>query len=303
MTTKNKLPHEHPFPSWYHSLHAYSRASEDLRRQAEKMRQRGRAIRIETDALTKFYQLDINNRLRHRINCNREWLQILGDLLRQILEVTQALGDTKIQADQFIADLGDAMTVNVETLTHRDTRLDGDYVQDDVQEELRREAKLQNDVKSRLQFTIDDAVAHLQALIAIRREVEKAIRDKEEAKKIDLDVYNSNEKSAPVGFKPFCDRETKNHLDLQVWEDLFRDLLSRGHEQVLKGLELCERLYDELNKAAHRLEQKAKEVAQRLRRRIFEYNSAIRELKFQHKQVSRATEWKISTRYFSSTTQ
>lgn len=66
-------------------------------------------------------------------------------------------------------------------------------------------------MKAGLQKTIDDAVAHIQALINIRRETEKAMRDKEEATKIDLEVYNSNEKSAPVGFKPFCDRQVKKY--------------------------------------------------------------------------------------------
>lgn len=54
MATDNKQAHESPYPSWYHSLHAYSRASDDLRRQAELMRQRGKAIRIESDALAKW---------------------------------------------------------------------------------------------------------------------------------------------------------------------------------------------------------------------------------------------------------
>ena len=53
MATEDKQTHEHPYPSWYDSLHAYSRAADDLRRQAELMRQRGKAIRIETDALAK----------------------------------------------------------------------------------------------------------------------------------------------------------------------------------------------------------------------------------------------------------
>lgn len=63
---------------------------------------------------------------------------MLRDLLRQIVDVSEILGFTKIQADQFIAQLGDAMTVNVESITHRDTRQNGDYVQDTVQDELRK---------------------------------------------------------------------------------------------------------------------------------------------------------------------
>lgn len=86
----------------------------------------------------RYYQLDVNNRLRDRIQCNREWLHMLRNLLDMIISMTRALGDFKIQVDQFIANLNDAMTVNVENLTYRDTRQDGDYVSDNVQIELRK---------------------------------------------------------------------------------------------------------------------------------------------------------------------
>ncbi|VDM22921.1 unnamed protein product [Hydatigera taeniaeformis] len=209
MATDNKQPHENPYPPWYHSLHAYSRASDDLRRQAELMRQRGKAIRIESDALAKYYQLDVNNRLHDRIQCNREWLHMLLDLLNAIISVTQTLGDIKIQADQFLANLNDAMTVNVESLTHRDTRRDGDYVLDDVQEHLRKEAQLQKEIRDELQGIIDDAVVLLQTLIAIRREVEEAIDNKKKTIEIDVDVHNATEKSANISFKPFHERNVK----------------------------------------------------------------------------------------------
>ena len=62
-------------------------------------------------------------------------------------------------------------------------------------------------MRADLQGMIDDAVVHLQALISIRREVEKAIADKTEAKTIDLNAHNTNEKSANVTFKPHHSRD------------------------------------------------------------------------------------------------
>ncbi|KAM7533465.1 hypothetical protein Aperf_G00000124671 [Anoplocephala perfoliata] len=290
MTTDNKKPKEIAYPSWYNSLHAHSRAADDLRRQAEFMRQRGKAIRLETDALAKYYQLDVNNRFRDRIQCNREWLHMLCDLLNMIISVTRALDDFKIQIDQFLPDLNDAMTVNVENITYRDTRQDGDYVNDNVQCELRKEAKLQKEVRDDLQSAIDDAVSHLQDLIAIRQEIEQAITDKDEAKKIDIDMYNANEKAVNIGFKPLHERKVFNYLELQTWEDLLRDLLTRGEEAYVKGRDLCERLYDALNIASNRLGAKADYVSQRLRRRIYETNSALRELRYQQTELEKMRE-------------
>lgn len=62
-------------------------------------------------------------------------------------------------------------------------------------------------MRNDLQFAIDDAVSHLQDLIAIRREVERAIDDKDETTKIDIDMHNATEKAANVGFKPSHDRK------------------------------------------------------------------------------------------------
>lgn len=76
-----------------------------------------------------------------------------------------------------------------------------------------------------------------------------------------------------------------SYLELQTWEDLFRDLLSRGEDLVAKTQALCERLYEALIRAHHRLGQKADEVSQRLRRRIFETMSALRELRYQQAEV------------------
>lgn len=82
-----------------------------------------------------------------------------------------------------------------------------------------------------------------------------------------------------------------SHIELQTWDDVFRDLMFRGREKVLKGIDLYEKLYDELNKAAHRLLQKAEEVAQQLRRRIFEEKCALRELEFQKQEVRLIFNW------------
>ena len=73
---------------------------------------------------------------------------------------------------------------------------------------------------------------------------------------------------------------------MDTWEDLMVSLLRRGEECVVKGLALCADIYDALNRASNRLGQKANEVSQRLRRRIFETNTALRELHHQHVEVS-----------------
>lgn len=64
------------------------------------------------------------------------------------------------------------------------------------------------------------------------------------------------------------------------------DLLTRGEEAYAKGRDLCERLYDALNRASNRLGAKADDISQRLRRRIYETKSALRELRYQQTEVS-----------------
>lgn len=74
---------------------------------------------------------------------------------------------------------------------------------------------------------------------------------------------------------------------MDVYDDQMVGLLRRGEECVSKGLALCADTYDALNRASNHLGQKANEVAQCLRRRIFETNTALRELHHQYLEVCR----------------
>lgn len=84
----------------------------------------------------RYYQLGVNNRFHDQIQCNREWLHLLQDMLNMITSVTQTLGEIKIECEHFIATLNDAMTVNAETIAYRDSQLGGDSFNDEVQTEL-----------------------------------------------------------------------------------------------------------------------------------------------------------------------
>ncbi|VDL61279.1 unnamed protein product [Hymenolepis diminuta] len=267
--------------SWLNALSTYNCTAEDVRHQAEILRQKGKAIRIEADALAKYYQLGVNNRFHDQIQCNREWLHLLQDMLNMITSVTQTLGEIKIEGEHFIATLNDAITVNAETIAYRNSQLGGDSFNDEVQTELYKESELQKKILNDFQLAIDDAVVLLQDLILIRREIEKVIADKNKALKIDIDMFNINEKSANVSFKPLHDRESVNYIDLQTWDDILRELLPPAEEYYKKSLEVCERLYDTLNNASNRLTAKADDVSQSLRRQIHQINLALRELHYQ----------------------
>lgn len=290
MTTETKEPHEKPFPSWYHQLHTLSRAAEDTRKEANKMRQRGRAIRIQADGLAKFSQLDINNRLSDRINCLRLWYELLEETRANLCDVMKRLSESKTQTDQFLARLADAITVNVECVTYRDTRRGREYVEDPVQDELRKEARMQLEIRTMLQSSIDDALEQLRILTGDLHDLMIQMREKEEARNLDIEQYNRNEKSGQIGFKPFCMREEEGSIDLQTWEDLGRELVAKCRTDMLKGIAMYERLYDEMHQAANRLNDQSDSVAEKLRRRIFEQKTAIRELEYQKSELEKERE-------------
>lgn len=276
--------------SWLNSLSIYSRAAEDIRHKAEILRQKGKALRIEADALAKYYQLDVNNRLHDRIHCNRGWFDVLQELINMIISVSRILGETKIQGEHYIASLNDIMGVNVETIAFRDSQLHVDACKDEVQTELYKESELQKEIRSDLQLLIDAGAVILQDLIRIPREIEKVVADKDKALKIDIDMFNINEKSANVSFKPLHNRKNINYVDLQTWDDIVRELYSPVEDYYKKGLELCERLYGALNKASNRLAVKADDISQSLRRQAHKIGLALRELHYQQIELGKTKE-------------
>ncbi|KAA0188849.1 Tektin-2 [Fasciolopsis buskii] len=281
MATLTKPEFKRSYPTWFTQIHTESRAATDARNDSASLRDRSRAIRIETDSKTKSDQYDTNNRLADRIWTVRQWRdQLLGQVKRlreKIVDLTEAKRNT----ENFMVKLADAQQVNTEALTFVDRRKQTEYVSDPVEVRLKEEQKLLKEIQKDLQSQILEAFETLKQLEKAESEFVGSIKDNEEAMRIDIDQYNLNERSAYVTYKPFATRKPDPQIDLQTWEDSYRAILDRAKAEVVRGGDLVHKLHLGLHQAANRMSAKAERVSDALRVRLHDTERAIRELQFQ----------------------
>ncbi|VDN40077.1 unnamed protein product [Dibothriocephalus latus] len=73
---------------------------------------------------------------------------------------------------------------------------------------------MQLEIRTMLQASIDDALEQLRILTEDLHALNIQMREKVEARDIDIEQYNRNEKSGQIGFKPFCEREEEGRAPL-----------------------------------------------------------------------------------------
>ncbi|KAG5454587.1 Tektin-2 [Clonorchis sinensis] len=290
MATLTKPEEKTDYPSWFTQLHAQSRAATDSRRASSEIRERSRAMRIETDAKTKWDQYDTNNRLVDRIWTLRQWRDELAAQLRRLKERMADLRDTKMLTEDYMVKLADAQQVNTEVLTLMDRRRQGEYILDPVEVELKGEQVLLKEIYDSLQGQILEAFETLIHMQEAADALEKDVADKNEAMRVDIDQYNLTEKSANIGFKPFATRKPELQMDLQSWEELSRKALERAKTEVDRAAEVIHSLHLGLHQAANRMLAKSDRVADAIRMRLHDTERAIRELEVQRDMTEKERE-------------
>ncbi|CAH8569178.1 unnamed protein product [Heterobilharzia americana] len=184
--------------------------------------------------------------------------------------------------------LNDLIGVNTECLTSLDRRCNGEYIDDPVFKELNQERNLlKDDLYNNLQLQINEAFHILIELNDVSQLFYPDITNKNEAIDIDIDVYNMNEKSSSVTFKPFYDHSSQQLLDLQTWENISRETLEKAKIIMNKADDLLHRLHNSLHITINRIANKTGQVNGVLRMRSYDTLRALREIEYQLKSTEK----------------
>ncbi|CAH8597905.1 unnamed protein product [Heterobilharzia americana] len=287
MATTTKSNVKGTYNNWFKNLYTECRTAEDIRCSSYNHRQLIRTTCIETDIKTKYDQLNTNIRLSDRIRTVRQWRDELTSQLNRLKERIVQLKDAKHLTEEFMVKLNDLIGVNTECLTSLDRRCNGEYIDDPVFKELNQERNLlKDDLYNDLQLQINEAFHILIELNDVSQLFYPDITNKNEAIDIDIDVYNMNEKSSSVTFKPFYDHSSQQLLDLQTWENISRETLEKAKIIMNKADDLLHRLHNSLHITINRITNKTDQVNGVLRMRSYDTLRALREIEYQLKSVS-----------------
>ncbi|TNN05698.1 Tektin-B1 [Schistosoma japonicum] len=283
MATVTKLNTKETYSTWFENLHAERKSAEDARNISYNHRQLVKATQIETDVKTKYEQFEVNNHLSNRIWTVRQWRDELTNQLNHLKQKENHLKVVKNQIDEFMMKLNDSFDVNIECLTHLDHRRNGENIIDSVFEELNKEHDLLKELQMDLQQQIDEVFHLLVEMNDAAKPFYIDILDKNNAVQIDVDVYNLNEKSSNVCYKPFCERLPGNSIDLQTWENISYQTVENAKNAIGKADDLLHRLHNSLHKAINRMISKANQVNSALRMRMHDTLRALHEIEYQMK--------------------
>jgi len=216
MATLVKPAARHATSDWFTSNHTISTNAERQRNASHDVRQEARFLRNETDNKTKWDQLDNNTRLDDRVANIRKWKDILEKTLADIDKEIAALSEAKDHTENSLEAKNLPTEVNIENLVTREGRHSIDLVEDEVEDQLKKEKEVIAGIKKQLQQKIDESFEQLCLLQEARQQVLADLQDKNIALGIDVDQYNLTEESPGISFKPDSLRVPKGSTSPQL---------------------------------------------------------------------------------------
>nr|WLD15744.1 tektin 2 [Platynereis dumerilii] len=285
MATYVKPGERHATSDWFTSNYTISTNAERQRVASDDVRQESRFLRNETDNKTKWDQLDNNTRLSDRVDNIRKWKDILERTLANLDREIADLSQSKDLLEQSLEDKNLPTEVNVENLVTREGRQNIDVVEDEVEDQLKKEQEVINGIKIQLQQKISESFEQICKLQEARQQVLADLQDKNIALGIDVDQYNLTEESSGISYKPDPLRVPKGSTTPQNWEDYSRYNKDRAEAEMQASKNLREAIHQTLQQTDNDLAAQKNATDYAIRKRMHEMKQAIDELKWQKEQT------------------
>ncbi|XP_066552009.1 tektin-1 [Amia ocellicauda] len=163
---------------------SYSNAEAE-RSRSERLTAESRRLVEETTKVTQRSQQDVSKKLEQRLEDIRFWKQELEIKLAGIVKETDMLLTYRIRLEKALESSADPLRVTQQCLVEREKRVGIDLVYDDVERKLIRELEVIEGVTSLLRRTLDQTNEQIRLNRASKFALEKDLRDKFQAEKID----------------------------------------------------------------------------------------------------------------------
>ncbi|KAG8230197.1 hypothetical protein J437_LFUL009877 [Ladona fulva] len=226
-------------PEWQsHNLSLWQTAS-DRRDGSWGMRQDAANLRNETHIQTKWDKYHNDVRLKDRIRLVQKWLEVLEETRKNALNEKKLLADCKASAESFLDSLGTNIRINAECNLLRDGRQGYELLQDDSENELKKEIELIDSIKLMLQGRCQEAWEQDYRLGEELHHLEVNMADKDSAIKIDKEALFL-EQSSPGILEKF-----NSSASPICWEEATRlakerlDAEAKAAEKLRNAIELA----------------------------------------------------------------
>lgn len=206
-------------PSQWRSSNVFNVSSgEKERATAERLRDECSRLRTETALQTHRTQMDVNNKLEHRIHDINYWKSELEKQHAETCNEIKALQAFIGRLEKALAATEKPLNASKQNLSLRERRVKIDLVHDNVESHLSKEVEMIENVQALLKKTIDQALEQLWLLRNAKTQLERDMGDKYGALNLDNKSYTLNNHSKDIHYAPHAVTIQQNSSTPDEWE-------------------------------------------------------------------------------------
>ncbi|XP_072326094.1 tektin-1 [Scyliorhinus torazame] len=215
LQTRTKfLPHE-----WHLSNKSRYNNAEVQRSRSERLVLESERLVDEVENTSRKTQRDVNKKLDQRIEEVTYWETELNTKLEELTDETELLMGHKTRLEKALDSFYPLLCIAQQCLLNRERRVGIDLVHDEVERELLKEVEVIQGIMALLKRTIDQTGEQLRLNRSAKFYLEKDLKDKFIALKVDKFTANLTNNSPNIDYSPNVVRIEGNSVTPQEWQD------------------------------------------------------------------------------------
>jgi len=252
-----------------------------------EIRQAARKMRNDTDSVTHWVQHDNTTRLLDRMQDITAWKDKLEQTIADTdVEIAQ-LTSHKERCETALTNMNTPADVAADNIATRSIRVAIDLVDDEVQQELLKEAEVINGIKQKLQQKVNEAFQQLCALQEAHDAMCDDLADKMHCLDIEQQCHGLTNQSANIGFHANSTRIEKDIVMPDSWDSHSNYNTQRATSEMRASTALREAINNTIEQTANDLEAQRLRTEYAFRKRIHEVQMAKDEVEWQQNNTKR----------------
>ncbi|XP_059511422.1 tektin-1 [Stegostoma tigrinum] len=248
---------------------------------AEVQRSRSERLVLESERLvgeiensTRKTQRDVNKKLDQRIEEVTYWEKELNTKLEELTDETELLMGQKIRLEKALDSYCALLCIAQQCLLNREKRVGIDLVHDEVERELLKEVEVIQGIMALLKRTIDQTEEQLRLNRSAKFYLEKDLKDKSVALKLDKFTANLTNNSPSIVYSPNVVRIEGNSVTPQEWQDFTNRNIINADKQKTNSMAMRSLIDDILSQTTDDMHKQVEAVNRAFKFRIQETRDA-----------------------------
>ncbi|XP_067824056.1 tektin-1 [Heptranchias perlo] len=216
---------------WSFSNKSRYNNAEVQRSRSERMVAESERLVEEIENTTRKTQRDVNKKLDQRIEELTYWKKELDTKLAELSDETELLLAQKTRLEKALDACQAPLCIAQNCLLNREKRVGIDLVHDEVERELLKEVEVIQGVMALLKRTIDQTDEQIRLNRSAKFYLEKDLKDKFTALKLDKFTANLTNNSPNIDYSPNVVRIEGNSVSPQEWQDFSNTNIVKADKQ------------------------------------------------------------------------